>query len=297
MPPRYDILAIDLDGTLLNSRAEVSERNRRAVIAARAAGLRVVVCTGRGLVECRPILERIGQAEPVVVAGGSIIADPVTGRTLRRFPVHLDLARRTAEHLVAAGHPALVLKDPAETGYDYLVVHGRPRLPLDPVTEWWFGKLNVRVRYAEHIDEDEHPGHTVRVGACGLSGTLAGVKRDLLAAVDGKAQVHHFPAVVAPEHASRCADGQALHILELFDECANKWSAVSHLAEEWRVAPGRIAAIGDEINDECMIRAAGLGIAMGNAVPEVRAAARGHTLPHDEDGVAHAIGRILAGEW
>jgi len=294
---RYSILALDLDGTLINSSGEVSERNQRAVRAAREAGIHVVVCTGRGLVECRPILDVIGQTGPVVVAGGSIIADPQTGRTLHRFPVKLDLVHRAAEHLVALGHPALILKDPAETGYDYLVVHGTPRLPLDPVTEWWFAKLNVRVRYAAHVIEDEHPEHTVRVGACGLSGTLADVKRDLLLAVDGKAQVHHFPAVVAPEHATRAVNGQTLHILELFDECATKWSAIMHLASGWGVAASRVAAIGDEVNDECMIRAAGLGVAMGNAVPAVRDAATRHTHRHDDDGVAHAIGCILAGEW
>lgn len=294
---RYALLAIDLDGTLLNPRGEVSERNLAAVRRARDAGARVIVCTGRGLAECRHVLERIDQRDPVVVAGGSIIADPISGRTLHRFPVRLDLVERAVSRLLAHDHPALVLKDPAEAGYDYLVLHGPKRLAIDPVTRWWFDSMNVRVRYAEHLAEDAHPEHTVRVGACGLSGVLAAIKRDLLDAVDGRAQVHHFPAVVAPHHASRTADGQTLHVLELFDVDANKWAAVRHLAERWEIARERVAAIGDEVNDVTMIAGAGLGVAMGNAVSAVVAAAGRRTLGHDADGVADAIDRMLAGEW
>lgn len=293
----YDLLAIDLDGTLLDSHGAVSARNARAVREARAAGMRVVICTGRGLVECRSILAKIEQVEPVVVAGGSIIADPVNGRTLHRFAVDLSLVERAVRTLVARRHPALVLKDPAEAGYDYLVVHGEEKHPLDPVTKWWFESMDVRVRYAAGLAEDEHPEHTVRVGACGLSGALSEITRDLLAAAGGEALVHNFPAVVAPEHASRTADGQSLHILELFSAHANKWSAIQHLAGKWEIPAERIAAIGDEINDVCMIEGAGLGVAMGNAIPAVREAADRRVARNDEDGVAEAVGRVLAGAW
>lgn len=297
VPSRYDLIAIDLDGTLLDAKGRVSDANLRAVHAARAAGLRTVICTGRSLAECRHITNVIGQADPVVVAGGSIIADPVGGQTLKRFPVKLPLVHDTVNRLNALGHAALVLKDPSEAGYDYLVVHGRDRLPLDPVTTWWFQTMSIKVRYIENIQDDEHPEHTVRVGACGMSDSLGALRAALLEAAEGKAQVHSFPAVVAPEHASRVSDGRSLHILEIFDADATKWSAVLHLAAKWEIDPSRIAAIGDEVNDESMIRAAGLGIAMGNAVPLIRDAATRHTSRHDEDGVAHALHNILTGVW
>lgn len=297
MTPKYDLIAIDLDGTLLDAKGRVSDANLAAIHAARAAGLRTLVCTGRGLAECRHITTAISQTDPVVVAGGSIIADPVGGRTLKRFPVRLEVVHDTVARLNAMRHAALVLKDPSETGYDYLVVHGKDRHPLDPVTKWWFDTMHIKVRAIDHIDDDPHPAHTVRVGACGLSDLLAPLRADLLAAAKGRAQVHSFPAVVAPEHASRLADGQSLHILELFDIDATKWSSISHLASQWQIPASRIAAIGDEVNDESMIRGAGLGIAMGNAVPVIRDAAKRHTRRHDEDGVAHAIHQILAGEW
>ncbi len=306
---RYGLLALDLDGTVLDPRGQVPPENREAIARAREAGITVVVCTGRGLIECRHILEELGLTAPcprqahrmggaaAVVAGGALIADAATGRTLHRFAMHADLASAAVDRVLASGHAALVLKDPTAAGFDYVCVTGPDDHPLDPVTRWWFDSMNVRVRMARTLAEDDHPEHTVRVGACGLSGTLADLRRDLLEHFSDRAVIHAFPAVVAPDRAKKTADGQTLHILELFDRSAHKWSAVTHLASMLGLTPAQIAAIGDEINDVTMIAGAGLGIAMGNAIAPVRQAARRTTRTNAEAGVAYAIDRILASEW
>ena len=90
------LLALDLDGTLLHPSGGISPRNLAALHAARDQGFRVIICTGRGLMEAAAALDAVGRADPVVVAGGSIIADPASGRTLHRFAIDLDL--------VHAGH-------------------------------------------------------------------------------------------------------------------------------------------------------------------------------------------------
>ena len=69
------------------------------------------------------------------------------------------------------------------------------------------------------------------------------------------------------------------------------------MARRRGVPTSRIAAIGDEINDVGMVRGAGLGVAMENAVPSVSGAATKHTRSNDDDGVAFAIERILSGRW
>src|SRR5438105_2273140 len=127
--PRYDLIAIDLDGTLLCPRGQVSEANIRAIERSKKAGVRVTVCTGRGFNECKHLTARIGQTEPVVVAGGAMLADPHTGRTIHTFPMRHALVRRLVETLTRHGHAALVLKDPCavqasglEPGHDYLIV-------------------------------------------------------------------------------------------------------------------------------------------------------------------------------
>src|SRR5262245_26515880 len=100
----YDLVAIDLDGTLLDSRGRVSAVNLEAIARARRAGMRVTVCTGRGLLECRSILKTIEQVQPVVVAGGSMVACPETSATLHRFPMERQLVSRLVDCLVGHGH-------------------------------------------------------------------------------------------------------------------------------------------------------------------------------------------------
>jgi 5-amino-6-(5-phospho-D-ribitylamino)uracil phosphatase len=297
MAPRYDMIAVDLDGTLLNSRGEVSARNLDAIRAARAAGLRVVICTGRGLVECERILQAIEQVEPVVVAGGSMTACPVARRTLHRFALDAELVPKAVERLLGHDHPVMVLKDPHHAGYDYLMVTGEKNLALDPVTVWWLESMNVTHRFCCGMHEDEHPEHTVRLGICGLSSAMAQILEDLREVFGEKAMMHHFEAVVAPEHASQLPDGEQLHILEVFDGRAHKWSAVEWLAARDGIGAERICAIGDQINDVTMIQFAGLGIAMGNAIPKIKALAQREKLSNDEDGVAVAIERVLEGLW
>lgn len=296
-PPRYRMLALDLDGTLLGPDGMVSEANCAAIHAARRAGMLVTICTGRGLLESDHALRAIEQVEPVVVAGGSMIACPRTRRTLHRFGISRALVRETVRVIVEGGYPALVLKDPLDAGYDYLVVQGREKLAMDPVTLWWFERMKVKVRYVADLDQDEHPEHTVRVGACGLGSALRAVEKTLGQIMVHDTTMHNFPAVVAPEHVRRLPEGEMLHILEVFDRSAHKWSAITHLAAQHGIDHQHIACIGDEINDVTMITGAGLGIAMGNAVPAVRSIANRQTRSNAEDGVAHAVGMMLSGEW
>ncbi|MBL8886675.1 MAG: HAD hydrolase family protein [Phycisphaerales bacterium] len=293
---RYRLLALDLDGTLFNPESIVPPANIEAVDRARAAGLKVIVCTGRGLLECVGGLEAINQRDPVVVAGGAIIADPVTRTTIHRFNIHQSLVHNAVEIILASKHAALVLKDPLQAGFDYLVVNPEG-CPLDPVSQWWFSKMNVEVRYTESLTNDPCPLATVRIGACGRGRVLDGPKGQLIAALGDRAVIHNFPAVVAPEHAQGVEKGESLNILEIFDRDATKWSAISYLAREWDIPAAEIIAIGDEINDVSMIEGAGLGIAMGNAIPATKAIANRVTLSNAECGVAHAIDRVLGGEW
>lgn len=291
------MLALDLDGTVLDPQSKVRPAVAEAIERARAAGLLVVVCTGRGLPEAREALDAIGQADPVVVAGGSIIAEPGTGRTLHRFPMHPTLTGRLTEALLSRGHPVLVLKDAHAAGYDYLIVTGQRKLSLDPVTQWWFEEMAVSIRLATSVASDPHPEHTVRVGVCAQASELDELERLIRTGFEDTVTLHNFPAVVAPDDAAHWAGGAVAHILECFDARADKWNAVRHLADGRGIDHARIVAVGDQINDVSMIRGAGCGIAMGNAIEAVRAVADRVTASNAEEGVARAIDMVLCGEW
>lgn len=294
LPPRppIDALAIDLDGTLLGPDGRVSQRNIDAVARARDAGITVLICTGRGLAESRRALDAIDQRDPVVVAGGSIVADPTTAATLRRATIHTDIVRAATDIFHTHRSPALVLKDPAELDYDYLVLESEHRHPVDPTTRWWFGEHALRVRTGLHTHDDEHPEHTVRVGMCAVGDISAKAARDAERQLGASIVMHDFAAVHPHDHTA-----EIVHILELFNPDATKWGGIEWICAQRGLDPARTAAIGDEINDLTMIQNAGLSIAMGNAKPLIKQTAHHHTATNADHGVAHAIDNILRGLW
>jgi hypothetical protein len=155
--------------------------------------------------------------------------------------------------------------------------------------------MPVSVRFAPNLDLDEHIYDTVRVGICAQKRHTDGVARVVRERFAERASMNHFQAVV-PTSTDPDPLSQTL-ILEVFSPAASKWAAIERLADRQGIPHDRIAAIGNDINDVHMLERAACGVAMGNAIEEARAVADRHTLANDEDGVAHAIDRILAGEW
>lgn len=287
----YRLLALDLDGTLLNRKGAVSPQNVEAVRRARRAGVTVMICTARGLVEARSAVDAIGQTDPMIVAGGAMCVDPKNGRALYREPIDPTLVADVSSLLISLGHRVLLLKDSEAAGYDYLAVGDAP---YHAATSWWFDELGIRVREVRHPDDDPHPEHSIRLGIVTTPDEMYATAARIRERCGDRALVQHFPAV------SGDTDGGpdvTIEILEVFDPAVNKWNGIAWIAEQWGIAVEETAAIGDEINDLEMIRRAGLGIAMENAADAVRAVADQVTLDHDEHGVAYAIHQMLSGAW
>lgn len=80
---------------------------------------------------------------------------------------------------------------------------------------------------------------------------------------------------------------------EIAPHGVSKWAAVQRLAVERDIRPEQICAVGDDVNDIPMIRGAGLGVAMGNALPEVKAVADRIAQTHDEDGLVQVVDWLL----
>ncbi|HRP62794.1 MAG TPA: HAD-IIB family hydrolase [Phycisphaerales bacterium] len=289
MNARYDMLVIDLDGTLLDRDGYVSTANRRALDAARSGGLEVIIATGRAWVESMTALRAIAHDGLLIAAGGSLLCDAATGHTVDRHVMPRDLVADVTSALLGHGHKVLILKDAHAAGYDYLAV-GPGR--LDPASEWWFNTIPAKVRHVDGLHEDEHPDETVRAGVVASSAELTPIARDLQVALGGRAFLQHWAAVTESE-----ATGSSTHLLEVFNPNVSKWTMIESICQQRGIDRDRVAAIGDGLNDVEMIANAGLGVAMANADHRVMQAADRVTARHDEDGVAAAIDRILTGEW
>ncbi|MDB5296429.1 MAG: putative hydrolase [Phycisphaerales bacterium] len=278
--PKYRMIAIDLDGTLLSPTGEVTPRVKAAVHRALAAGYLVCFATGRNWTESRAVIDAVAHYSTAVFAGGAMVVDTANGATLHRQLMGPDLARAVSASLEADGHAVLALQDTAAAGggTDYLVTDG---VPLNDATTGWMRATSSTVARAGRLGEHPHP-HTARVGIVAAP-DASRQARDHLAAAFGDRILCH--SLFVPMY--------AVEVLEVFDPAANKWQGILHVARAHGVEPGEIIAVGDDVNDVPMLRNAGLGVAMGNARPEARAAARMVIGANADEGLAAFLDELV----
>jgi len=277
------LIAVDLDGTLLNSAGRVSEANRRAIQRAQQAGVTVVPCTGRSWPESRRALGGAPLCGPGVFVNGSCVVELPAARPLHHAWLDPELAYELIEELFHEPDAVLVFREAERTGHDYLVTGGGE---VTANTHWWFSHNRLRVH--EHRRLDRSLGeHALRVGLVGTAARLAQAESRIVSKYGVRLATHRFGAVQMP------GDDEAVHIFEAFSAGVNKWSGIEWIAEREGVGPEEIAVIGDEVNDVPMFRAARTAIAVANAVPELHRLATWIAPSHEEDGVAAAIDRLL----
>ncbi|MGI9012710.1 MAG: HAD hydrolase family protein [Phycisphaerales bacterium] len=280
------LLAIDLDGTLLQPDGRVAARDAAAVRMARDAGIDVVIATGRAIIESQSALDAIGREGAFIGAGGAILNDAISDATLDRATMPAEVVTSLVDCLISHGHAAHLLKDADRCGYDYAIIG---QGALNPATEWWFRTFPVRVRHFARLEDDEHPHETVRCGTVAHETSLSAVVQQIRDDIGDGILLQHWEAVT-----ESAALGVRTHLLEAFSPGVDKWWMLERYAQQRGIGPAAIAAIGDGLNDVSMVREAGLGIAMANASPAVMHVADQVTVSNSEAGVAAAISTILA---
>jgi len=283
---RYELLGIDLDGTLLDGSGRVSAANRDAIAAAQRAGCTVVPCTGRGWREAWPALVDVPGLDVGVFITGAVVSEIATGQSIDFAVIEPHLALELVEHMRREPEAVLVYREPNLAGHDYMVTGDGS---LSPNTEWWFQHTGANVHFQKHVTvNDLH--HALRVGLVAESDRLPALSQRIADTFGARVQLHHFEALQRDKQ-------ECVHVLEVFAAGVDKWRGLTWLADERGIGRSRIAAIGDEINDVSMIDHAACGIAMGNCIDAVRDVADYVTAPNTEDGVAQAIYKLIDDEW
>lgn len=284
--PGIRLLVLDVDGTLTNSRHEVSAVARAAVGRVRDAGVRVMLATGRRYRDTLPVAEILGVDAPLVTASGALVKRPGDHATLHRAAFAPGVLEAVVARIVAAGHEPILYTDSFHRGYDF---HCRSLAGADPAA------TGERRGVSEYLGRNRH---------------LADVRPDLHLAPPpgsfaGFAMGRHeeMLALEAALHAAH-PDDLSLHVIrspryrdwmcEFAPANVTKWTGARAVAAGWGIAPAEICAVGDDLNDLPMIRGAGLGVAMGNAVAAVREAAVRVVAGHDDDGIADVVDLVLA---
>lgn len=275
---RYRMIAIDLDGTLLSPSGEVTPRAKQSVRRALDAGLLVCFATGRNWTESKTVLEAVEHYDSAVFVGGAMVVDTKRQVVLHRMMMQPDLARELCGHMEAAGHAVLALQDTGAAGFDYLVTGD---IAVNDPTRHWMRVTAAKIVSVPRLADHPHP-HTVRVGIVAPPAEAAKVQWSL--------NEHFRDRIVCH---SLFVPAYDVEVLEVFDPAVNKWEGVKLVAQRHGIGESQIVAIGDDVNDLPMIRHAGLGVAMGNARPEVLAVAKRVIGSNADEGLAAFLEELV----
>jgi hydroxymethylpyrimidine pyrophosphatase-like HAD family hydrolase len=282
-PGSIRALSLDIDGTLLSPAGRVSPRTLRAVRAALAQGVLVVLCTGREYAWGVGDLARQLRLDlPAIVRNGAAVQDLVDGRVLAQRRLPEGSVERAVAALAGQGATPMVLQGPAE-GDDVCTLPPAQCTAAVAFYErrWWRPTGYRRVASPEALAAMTDAtwvagagGHEVAYAAFEALRDLPGVRR-MWTGQDGRVREFAFAAITP---------------------VCSKATALEEFAARQGIGMHQIMAVGDYFNDVQMLREVGWGVAMGQAPAAVRAAADAITLDNGSDGCAVAIERYVLGE-
>ena len=268
---KIKLIALDLDGTALTPQNKVAETTTDAVRRAREAGVYVAVSTGRICGEARDFAVDLDADDLMVTSGGATLSSISGEGCTMRMSMPWEAAVRAAAAVERIGMIAMIYV--GET------------LLITPYDDLGFGSYKTNEGYL--TSKKVVPSVAEYIADHHLSVDKIFVRsQDPVTLLRTRAILEQIPGVRVM---SSAADN-----LEVITPAADKGTALGMLCRDIGTDLDHAAAIGDSENDFEMLRAVALPIAMGNASSEVKALCRWETDTNAEDGVAHAIDRILA---
>ena len=263
MPP-IKLIATDIDGTLLNPKGIITERSLRAIRAAQENGVTVAIATGRFPENAYILLEDYGLRMPIIGTNGGRIVDENL-RELSRHEMAPETVRRTVDILTDAGAEFFIFGDRAICAATKARMHHSELSHGDRIKA-------LGLRYYHGMEDVEecikHP--VFKFFVC--DNVPLPPLRQALAAVPGVGLTQSW-----------------YNNIEVMPAGVDKGQGVLDLAKALDVPPEQVMALGDESNDIPMLKAAGFGVAMGNASEEAKSAARFVTAANAEEGFALAL--------
>jgi Cof subfamily protein (haloacid dehalogenase superfamily) len=260
------LLAIDLDGTLVNDRLEMDPRDVAAVKAAVQAGVRVVIATGRMFKSSVRFAQPLGLTGPMINYQGAVVREIASGEVLYRCELSVAMQQRVlalAEakdwHVNAYVDERVYTARARPEADLYARIGMVPYEVVGPLSKW-VRQDSTKMVLVE-LDPEKVPARMAELAA--WMGDVARVTRSL----------DWFVEVVNPQ--------------------VSKARALAMVAERFGIAQADVGAIGDNANDEDMVRWAGFGVAMGNAPAALKSVATHVTGTVDQAGVAQAIERFV----
>ncbi|MBC6906769.1 HAD-IIB family hydrolase [Saccharophagus sp. K07] len=262
----------DIDGTLLHNDGHYSERLRREFARIQALGVKTAIASGRPHFAARFLIDELGLTSPGVFCTGAQVYAPLENRTLFSASLPVEVSLRLLSRLREL-----------EIYYEL----------------YGYDDFYLETQYAAEV-RDIHSHHLRRRPVeCALDdvvrhkpmlkwvlGLRRDAKHDLLGMLEAEFPEFNFAYAAFPA----CADWRFVNVIAK-DACKKR--VFAWLLDHYQVQPEQVASFGDSHSDETFLRLAGVGVAMGNAPDDVKAAARFVTKTAEEDGVAYALARLF----
>ncbi len=269
------LVASDVDGTLLDPNGEMTPRTRETLVRLQQAGVTFALATSRRWTGAIPVAQQLDFTAPLILYDGALIREFPSGDVLRAETLDRDRAQMATE--VLAAHEVQPIAQYCDATGEYLRVADSAKHP-----EWtddYLTRFATQIRYVGLDQLCEWDPAPLRVVAFGPVTVL-----------------RRAAVALAHIHAGRqllLTGSYGMAELTVFARMVSKGDALAHIAEHYSVTLRESLAIGDGLNDISMLRAAGLGVAMGHAPRRVRAVADAITASNEEDGFALALERYV----
>lgn len=275
----YRLLALDIDGTLLDPYGKLVPSVRDAVAAARRRGLWVVLCTGRRFRTAVPWARELGLTGAIVVNNGVLVKDIESATTLHEAYLPPAAFSEVFPFLRRRCSP-LVYVDTYHADVDVLTERGSE----DTVHEFQREYMDDNRHFLQAVDDLGRLARSdvIMVSTMADEATLGSLHDEARSAFGDRVRTHTL--------GNKNYRGG---ILEFLSPASGKWTALARVAAAAGISAAEIIAVGDDTNDIDMIREAGFGVAMGNAGEDVKAVANAVVRSHAEGGAVEAIERAL----
>jgi Cof subfamily protein (haloacid dehalogenase superfamily) len=280
------LVALDIDGTLLNRNGEITERTLRAVGDLRRSGVEFTLCTGRNLPLVRKFAQTLGITMPLATCNGGEVRR-LDGELLARRSIPMEVAIEVYRILIK--HDALF-----DIYWNDRIVIGNKKIHLQRLIEYYRTIKNIDKEYEALLKQEiEQPYmfETHDLSAWLESGEPMAIEKFFVM----EQRPQQLEAMFANLSGVPGLNVFTSHhtALEINHVLADKGSGLAHIAESCGIAPMEVAAIGDGMNDVPMFAYAGISVAMGNASDEVKRHAQFVTASNTEEGLAQMLEKWL----
>ena len=263
----YSVLAVDLDETLLDGESGVSARTMAALERWHGSGRRIVIATGRPPRSTRLIPSALHRF-PWICYNGAWIE--VEGKVLYETTIPVEDARRIVAEILRAAPDCRLGVEVGDQLYTNREGQWTSARLVGDVLAHTTGPTAKILTSLSEMDAAQEVPANGRVTARQSEIFLRGLPRS-------------SRALISPKY----------DLVQVMPSGASKATALGWLLDRWGLSQEDVIAFGDDVNDVEMVAEAGLGVAMANAVPEVKAAADRITVSNEEDGVAVVLEEFL----